>query len=438
MSKFKLLTHDLTEFIKRSPSCYHVIVNLGFMLKKKGFIELMEENEWNLQEGGKYFVIRADSSIIAFKVPTAKYTNYQIIASHSDSPTFKIKENEEMDACGHYVELNVEKYGGMLCAPWFDRPLSVAGKVVVNHAGVLETKLVNIDRDLCMLPSLAIHMDRQANEGHAYKIQKEMIPIYGDETSKGTFMNMVAKAVGVKREDILGSDLFLYNRSAASVWGANEEFFSAPKLDDLQCAFAAVNAFLTSENDKSVSVFCVFDNEEVGSGTKQGADSTFLQDVLERINECMERTPQQYKMAVAGSFMISADNGHAVHPNYADKADPTNHPFLNQGPVIKYNANQKYTTDSVSAAIFKTICEKARVPYQTYVNNSDVAGGSTLGNISNAHVSLNTVDVGLAQLGMHSPYETGGVKDTWYMAEAIKMFYQTTISRDERGNYHLS
>lgn len=407
------------------------------MLKKKGFIELMEENEWNLQEGGKYFVIRADSSIIAFKVPTAKYTNYQIIASHSDSPTFKIKENEEMDACGHYVELNVEKYGGMLCAPWFDRPLSVAGKVVVNHAGVLETKLVNIDRDLCMLPSLAIHMDRQANEGHAYKIQKEMIPIYGDETSKGTFMNMVAKTVGVKREDILGSDLFLYNRSAASVWGANEEFFSAPKLDDLQCAFAAVNAFLTSENDKSVSVFCVFDNEEVGSGTKQGADSTFLQDVLERINECMDRTPQQYKMAVAGSFMISADNGHAVHPNYADKADPTNHPFLNQGPVIKYNANQKYTTDSVSAAIFKTICEKARVPYQTYVNNSDVAGGSTLGNISNAHVSLNTVDVGLSQLGMHSPYETGGVKDTWYMAEAMKMFYQTTISRDERGNYHL-
>ena len=430
-------TRELLEFIEKSPSCYHVIENFRQMLKGKGFEELFEEQAWEIREGGNYFVTRADSSIIAFKVPTKGFQNFQITASHSDSPSFKVKENEEMLVDNHYVELNVERYGGMICAPWFDRPLSIAGKAVVKEGNSFTTKLVNIDRDLVMIPNVAIHMNRQINDGYTYNAQKDMIPMFGEETAKGTFMDTIADNIGVKKEAILGSDLFLYNRVPGTIWGANCEFVSSTKLDDLQCAYTTMQGFLAGENDKSVTVCCVFDNEEVGSGTKQGADSTLLSDVLERINACCGRTAEEYKMAIAGSFMLSADNAHAVHPHHQDKADSTNRPYMNHGIVIKFNANQKYTTDSVSAAIFKAICDKAEVPYQTYVNRSDIAGGSTLGNIANAHVSLNTVDIGLAQLAMHSPYETAGVKDTSYMIDAVTEFYNTHIAKTANGSYEF-
>ena len=434
---FETATQNLIDFIARSPSCYHVIENFRTMLIENGFTELSETKSWNLTEGGQYFVVRADSSLIAFKIPTCDFNNFQITASHSDSPSFKIKEKEELLVDGHYVELNTEKYGGMMCAPWFDRPLSIAGKAVVRSGNSFETKLVNIDRDLVMIPNVAIHMNRQVNDGYTYHAQKDMIPLFGDETAKGTFLKLVAETIGAEEKDILGTDLFLYNRMPGTIWGAHREFFSSTKLDDLQCAYTSMTGFLEGGNPESVTVCCIFDNEEVGSSTKQGADSTFLSDTLERINGCLNRTPEQYKMAVASSFMISADNAHAIHPHHMDKADPTNRPHMNHGPVIKYNANQKYTTDSVSAAIFKGICEKAQVPCQTFANHSDQPGGSTLGNIANAHVSLNTVDIGLAQLAMYSPYETAGTKDTWYMIRVLKEFYSTHIASQGAGRYEL-
>ena len=252
-----------------------------------------------------------------------------------------------------------------------------------------------------------------------------------------TVLSLMAEAAGVKEEDILGHDLFLYNRQPGTIWGADETFLSCGRLDDLQCAFSSVKAVIEGENSSSVSVAAIFDNEEVGSGTKQGADSTFLKDVLERINDSLGRTREQYLMAVASSFMISADNAHAVHPNHADVADPTNRPSINEGIVIKYNANQKYTTDAVSAAVFKALCKKVQVPVQTFTNRSDIAGGSTLGNISNAHVSLNTVDIGLPQFAMHSPYETAGVKDTCYLIKAATEFFNSCIVAEGNGNYTL-
>ena len=432
------MTKKLIRFLEESPTAFHAVVNMANRLKEAGFEELREcERAWNLKEGGKYYVTRNLSSIIAFTVPCRDFRGFQIMASHSDSPSFKLKENPEMNVEKHYVKLNVEKYGGMICAPWFDRPLSVAGRLVVRENGRLMTKLVNVDRDLVMIPNLAIHMNRQVNDGYAYNAQTDMLPLYGGEEAAGTLMDTVAEAAGVKKEDILGHDLFLYNRMKGSIWGAKEEFFSCGRIDDLQCAFSSLEAFLAAENTRSIPVHAVFDNEEVGSGTKQGADSTFLTDVLERINTALGRSRQEYLSAVANSFMISADNAHGVHPNHADKTDPTNRPYVNGGIVLKFNANQKYTTDAVSAAVFKSICEAENVPVQTFANRSDMAGGSTLGNIANAHVSLNTADIGLPQLSMHSPYETAGTKDTEYLIRAAKHFFSSSVATDADGSFWI-
>ncbi len=365
-----------------SPSPFHAVANMKRELDAHGYAQLLEGEEWRLEEEGKYYVIRNGSALIAFRIPKRDFTGFQIMASHSDSPSFKIKENPEMDVEGHYVKLNVEKYGGMLCAPWFDRPLSVAGRVIVRDGSRLVTRLVNIDRDLCMIPNLAIHMNREANEGYKYNVQKDMLPLYGCGGSGGMFMEDIARAAGVAQEDMIGSDLFLYNRMEGSIWGAQEEFISIGRLDDLQCAFASLQAFLEADGGESIPVHCVYDNEEVGSGTKQGAGSTFLLDTLLRINEGLGRSPGQYRQALASSFMLSADNAHGVHPNYPEKACPTNRPYLNEGIVIKYSANQKYTTDGMAAAVFTQICERAGVPVQKFLNRSDILGGSTLGNIS--------------------------------------------------------
>ena len=412
---YRETTEKLLDFIKKSPTAFQAVDEMQRRLTEHGFEVLSEKEYWKLVPGGKYLVTRNHSALIAFCIPEEESRAFHIMASHSDSPSFKIKENPEIKTDNSYVKLNVEKYGGMLMAPWFDRPLSVAGRVVVRGESGPEEKLVNIERDLLMIPNLAIHMNREANNGVAYNPQKDLLPLFAAENTDRTLMELIAEQAGVTKEDILSHDLFLYNRMPGTIWGADDEFVSSARLDDLQCAFASMEGLLRAENRKSIAVHCVMDNEEVGSGTKQGAASTFLKDTLLRINMGLGRTYEEYLMTLAGSFMVSADNAHALHPNYADKTDPTNHPILNKGIVIKYNANQKYCTDAVSAAEFKELCAKADVPYQTFVNRSDIAGGSTLGNISNTQVPMNTVDIGLPQLSMHSPYETAGVKDTEYL-----------------------
>ena len=423
------ISKQLIEFIDKSPTCFHAVKTMSDMLREEGFTELREDQKWHIEKGGRYFVARNGSSLIAFTIPEQDMKGMRIMASHSDSPTFKIKEDPEMEADGHYIKLNVERYGGMICAPWFDRPLSVAGRVIVRNSsgnsasGALRTVLVNVDRDLLMIPNLAIHMNREVNDGYKYNAQKDMLPLYGDITAKDTFMKVIADAAGTAPEDILGHDLFLYNRQNASIWGASGEFLSSGRLDDLQCAFSSLKGFLEGEKKEYMAVHCVLDNEEVGSGTKQGAASTFLYDTLTRAHESLGLTREDYLIHLADSFMVSADNAHAVHPNHTDKADPVNRPYLNGGIVIKFNASQKYCTDGVSAAMLREICQRADVPVQTFVNRSDMAGGSTLGNISNTQVALNTVDIGLPQLAMHSPYETAGIKDTEYLVRAASVLF---------------
>ena len=426
---------QLFKFIENSPSCFHAIKTITEELKNEGFVEIKEKDTWQIEQGKKYYVTRNLSSVIAFKIPQNDFKSFNIVASHSDSPTFKIKANAEIEVKNKYVKLNTEKYGGMICSTWFDRPLSIAGRILVKENNAVKTHLVNIDKDLVIIPNLAIHMNREVNDGYTYNAQIDMLPLYGDNSSKGSLMKTIAKEVNVEEESILDTDLFLYNRMNGTKIGSNEEYISSPRLDDLECAFTSLSAFLSENTSNSASVYCVFDNEEVGSGTKQGADSTFLYDVLRRINISLGKTEEDYYRLISSSFMVSADNAHALHPNYTDKSDLTNKVYMNDGIVIKYNANQKYTTDAVSASIFKTICDSVDVPYQTFTNRSDILGGSTLGNISNAHVSLNTIDIGLAQLAMHSTYETAGAKDVTYMIDAIKAFYNTSIEQVEDGQY---
>ena len=416
-------TEKLLDFIEKSPTAFQAVDEMQKRLTENGFEVLSEKEYWKLIPGGKYLVTRNNSALIAFCIPEKESRVFHIMASHSDSPSFKIKENPEIKVDNSYVKLNVEKYGGMLMAPWFDRPLSVAGRVIIRRNGGLKEKLINTKRDLVMIPNLAIHMNREANNGVSYNPQKDLQPLFAVGNTDRTLLEIIAEQTGVKKEDIISHDLFLYNRMPGTIWGADKEFVSSARLDDLQCAFASMEGLLRAQNHESIAVHCVMDNEEVGSGTKQGAASTFLKDTLLRINMGLGRTYEEYLMTLAGSFMVSADNAHALHPNYTDKTDPTNHPVLNKGIVIKFNANQKYCTDAVSAAIFKELCTKAGVPYQTFVNRSDIAGGSTLGNISNTQVPMNTVDIGLPQLAMHSPYETAGVKDTEYLVRAAEELF---------------
>ena len=418
------VTEKLLDFIRKSPVAFQTVEEMEHRFTESGFKKLSEKEYWKLEAGGRYVVTRNHSALIAFSIPEKECRKFHIIASHSDSPSFKIKENPEIHVENTYTKLNVEGYGGMLMSPWFDRPLSVAGRVMIRTENGLEERLVNIDRDLLMIPSLAIHMNREANKGMAYNIQKDMLPLMGCGENTPQLKKIIAKELEICEEDILTDDLFLYNRMPGTIWGADREFVSSPRLDDLQCAYSSMEGLLKGEKKESIAIHCVLDNEEVGSGTKQGAASTFLKDTLWRINDGLGRTYEEYLMTLADSFMISADNAHALHPNYVDKTDPVNHPVINGGIVIKYNANQKYCTDAVSAAVFKNLCERAGVTCQTLVNRSDIPGGSTLGNISGTQVAVNTVDVGLPQLAMHSPYETAGVKDTLSFIKAATEFFR--------------
>ena len=424
----------LMDFIDASPTAFHAVENICAALADAGWQRLEERETWQIAPGGRYYFTRNRSSVIAFRVPEAGFAHFQITASHSDSPCFKLKPGAARDAQGCAV-LNVEPYGGMLMATWLDRPLSVAGRLVVSGKDGLETRLANVDRNLALIPNVPIHFNRDANKGVEWNPQVDLLPVVGAEGAD--ILTAAAESAGVKKEDVAGSDLFLYNRDRATLWGNENEFLAAPRLDDLECAYAGLQALLEARPSKHIDMLCVFDNEEVGSGTKQGADSSLLAEALRRIALALGAAGQALEAAVAGSFMLSADNAHAVHPNHPEYSDGQNHAFMNEGIVIKYNASQRYTTDGVSEAVFRHICQRAGVPTQVFANRSDLAGGGTLGNISASHVSISTVDIGLAQLAMHSCYETAGVKDIDYMINGMKAFYETDIECAADGEYKL-
>lgn len=417
------ISRDLIHFIAKSPSPFHAVRGIKAALLYAGFTEIREEDPWQIEKGGKYVVTRNGSALMAFTVPEEGAEAFHITASHCDSPAFKIKENPEI-ADGAYVKLNVEGYGGMIMSTWLDRPLSVAGRLLVTENGHLAEKLIAIDGTMLVIPSVAIHMDRSVNQHKEWKVQKDMLPLYGMTGAKTPFMDVIAAAAKVKAEDILAHDLILYSRVPGTIWGEEREFISSPKLDDLQCAFACFRGFTQGQKEKYISVYSLFDNEEVGSATSQGAGSTFLANTLERLARSLGYSYDETMAMIARSFMISADNAHSVHPNHPEYADPVNRPVINGGIVIKYSAAQKYATNAFSAAYFKKLCKDHDIPTQTFTNHSDNPGGSTLGNISNTVIAMPTVDIGLPQLAMHSSYETAGVKDTAYLVDAVTKFYE--------------
>jgi aspartyl aminopeptidase len=426
------LSNELLEYIASSPSMFHAIDTTQKMLEESGYTYLPEGQCWKIEKGGKYFTTRNHSSLIAFRIgDTLDSYHFQMSAAHSDSPTYKIKNEAELSGPNTYLRLNVEAYGGMIDSTWFDKPLSVAGRVLVQTDDGIESKLLYIDQDILLIPNVAIHFNRAVNDGYKYNRQVDLLPLFSAGGMKpGSFDEMIAEQLGVKKEDVLAKDLFLVNRQQGVVWGYEKEFVSSAKLDDLQCAFVSLKGFLNAKNEHAVNVYCLFDNEEVGSNTKQGAMSTFLQDTLKRINLGLNKSEEEYYAAVANSFLVSCDNAHAVHPNHPEKTDATNCAYLNQGIVIKESANQKYTTDAFSKALFKAICAKANVPLQYFANRSDMIGGSTLGNLSNTQVSVHAVDIGLPQLAMHSSYETAGSKDTMYAIEALQTYFSCNVRID--------
>ena len=418
----------LMEFIDRVPTAFHAVKEIATALESAGYARLSEGERWALRSGGRYYVTRNQSSIIAFRLPETGVGHFQVVASHGDSPSFKLKPafSESAEGC---ALVNVEKYGGMLMSTWLDRPLSVAGRLVVSGADGLETRLVNLDSDVALIPNLPIHFNRNANDGVALNAQVDMLPIVGMEGAD--LLAAVAESAGVEKDAVAGADLFLYNRQRAGVFGVDGAFIAAPRLDDLECAYTSLRAFLQAAPGSHTDVLCVFDNEEVGSGTRQGAESAFLLETLRRVVRTVEGDPQALESVLARSFMVSADNAHAAHPNHAEKYDKDNRVRMNGGVVIKSNASQKYATDGLSAALFARVCEGAGVPVQRFSNRSDIAGGSTLGNIAVTSVSMPAVDIGLAQLAMHSACETAGVRDVDYMVKALRAFYEAEISIKE-------
>lgn len=415
------LNHDLLHFIGQSPSIFHAVHHIKTALIYAGFTEIREEDPWHIKQGEKYVVTRNGSALMAFTIPEDDGKAFHVTVAHGDSPTFKIKENPELKD-KNYIRLNVEGYGGMMMSSWLDRPLSVAGRLFVKEKDYIIPKLVALDGTFLLIPSVAIHMDRTVNQGKSWSIQTDLLPLYGTAHCETPFMSLVANAAGVDEKQIIAHDLFLYNRTPGILWGAEKEFISSPKLDDLHSAFASFRGFTMGKKEKNISLYALFDNEEVGSGTAQGAGSTFLTNTIHRIAFALGKNYDETEAMIAKSFMISADNGHAIHPNHSEYADPINAPILNGGVVIKFNAQQRYATNGYTAAIFRNICEKANVPVQNFTNHSDNPGGSTLGNISTTKIAIPTVDIGLAQLAMHSAYETAGSYDTEYLTKAIAAF----------------
>ncbi len=423
-------TNALLDFIEHSPVCFAAVCEAQKMLESNGYSRLSFQDVWDLTPGGKYYITRNGSSLIAFCVPQDAQPGFMIAASHSDSPCFKLKTNSEVVMADRYLKLNTEGYGGMIISSWFDRPLSLAGRAIVKNGSAFETRVVTFDRDLCLIPNVCIHFNREINNGYKYNKAVDTLPLLSNTKEPGMVKKLVAERLGVEPDAIVSMDLYVINRTRGSVFGADDAFFCAPRIDDLQCAYTTLAGLLEAEAPKAIPVYALFDNEEVGSETKQGAASMFLYDVLTRVAAFYGRTLSEMLPA---SLMLSCDNGHALHPNHPELSDAKNAPHLNGGVVIKHNANQRYATDALSEALFAEICARADVPVQHFANRSDIAGGGTLGSISNTRVSMKTVDIGLAQLAMHSAVETGGIKDTDYMVRAVKAFYESALQIKDDG-----
>ena len=421
----------LLDYIAQCPTAFHTAGHSAALLEAAGYTRLAETEEWQLTPGGKYYVMRNGSSVIAFRLPEGPVARLMMAAAHTDSPSFKLNEDPQFSGVG-VERLSVEKYGGSIYATWLDRPLSIAGRVLVRTEGGVETRLVDLRQPCAVIPNVAIHMNRQMNEKNALNPAVDLVPVYGLEGC-GSLKERIAAAAGAEEKDILGDDLFLYNPQRGVCWNG---LVSAPRLDDLQCAYATLRALLEAEPAAgTAAVCCLFDNEEVGSQTKQGAAAPFLRSVAERIAAWSgERDLTAW---LANSFMASCDNAHAQHPNHPELADSRHAPRMGGGVVIKHNAAQHYTTDGVSDAIFRLVCEKAGVAVQHYNNRPDMAGGSTLGNIANTQVALNTVDVGCAQLAMHSAWETAAASDTDAMVKALTALYETALVSDGKGGYRV-
>lgn len=425
------LANNLIDFIYDSPTAFHAVATLKDMLNKVGFKELKEEDKWNLQKEGKYYVSKNDSALIAFKIGKGKIQDhgFKLIGAHTDSPTFRIKPNPEIISENAYVKLNTEAYGGAILSTWFDRPLAIAGRVVLRSNNPLEPKiqLVNIKKPIVVIPNLAIHMNRNVNSGVEINKQKDTLPLLSlvNETLEKDkyLLNTVAEELKVRPEEIIDFDLFLYEYEKGTVMGLNNEFISCGRLDDLSMVHGATKALISSKGSMATNVMVAFDNEEVGSSTKQGADSDLLANLLERIVISLGGGREEFFRALAKSFIISADLAHAVHPNMGEKHDPVNRPVINKGPVIKINANQKYTSDGDSTAVYEEVCRRAGVPVQKFVNRSDAAGGSTIGPISSTHLNIRSVDMGTPILAMHSIRELGGVIDHGYVIKSFEEFY---------------
>lgn len=422
---------SLLKFMDSSVCNFLAVDTIKKVLVANGFVEKRLEDAFTCQAGEKFFVTKNDSAIFAVTVGSkpVSETGFKIISAHSDSPCFRIKPNPEMVSCDGLVRLNTEVYGGPILYTWFDRPLSLAGRVILKGKSALHpvTRLLKIDNPILVIPHLAIHFNRSVNEGNPLSKQKDMLPILTRISSSleanNLLINYVAKSLDVSVADILDFDLFVYDTEKACVVGLNDEFVLSGRLDDLSMAHAAITAITEATDSEATCVSAIFDNEETGSGTKQGAHSPVLTNILRRVATCQGVDFDGFCRAVSKSFLISADNAHAYHPNYGEKYDPTNHPAIGGGPVIKINANCKYMTDAHSAAIFKSLCIEAGSPYQYFVNHSDVAGGSTLGNIFTGQLDIEGVDVGSPLLAMHSVRETASTDDHVNMIKVFKHFF---------------
>ncbi|HIZ42774.1 MAG TPA: M18 family aminopeptidase [Candidatus Gemmiger excrementigallinarum] len=429
---------DLFEFLQEGVTPYHAAATAAAWLDAAGFTRLEEADYWNLEPGKGYYILRNGSAVVAWRIPDHAIGGWRITASHSDAPGWKIKSDAVTnDGCRR---LSVEGYGGMIMSSWLDRPLTVAGRVLVRTEDGVETRLVHFDRDLLVIPSLAIHMQRDVNKGHEYNPQIDMQPLWGPADSR-TLTDLLCEELGVAAEDILDRDLQLVTRQAPALIGPDGQYFMAPRIDDLECAATTLLGFIdaAAETDSACApVWAMLDNEEVGSSSRQGAESSFLRDVLDRILEAIPHSAQMEHRALANSFMLSADNGHATHPNFAAKSDPAAPVRLGGGVVLKYNASQKYTTNALSGGIFRAICEKAGVPVQTFTNRADEPGGSTLGNLQSHSLPIPMADIGLAQLAMHSAVETAAVADAESMVKAVAAFYRVHLRALGDGVYTLA
>ncbi len=425
----------LLEFIKKAPTAFHAVRECEEMLNEKGFIKLNENAKWNLELNGKYYITRNQSAVLAFTLPDKiEKLSFNISAAHTDSPTFKLKPNFTLEK-GKYGMLNTEIYGGPILNTWLDRPLNIAGRVIIRTEEGLTTRLISFDKPMCIIPNCSIHYYSELNKGVALNAQNELVPLFCDANiNKEDLLNLIAKRLNIDPDDIISHDLYLALLDRGCIGGANNEFIMAPQIDNLECSYACLQAFLaTKPASSSVNVVALFDNEEIGSRTRQGAASKMLADILERISISLSLAKEEHLMALANSFIISADNAQGYHPNYPQKYDPTNAVYLNKGIVIKNAARGSYTTDGISQAYFKMLCKKSRSRFQLNTNRSDILGGSTLGCISLNNVSIHSVDIGLPQIAMHSAYETAGTYDLVDLIKALEEFYRNHLEINKDG-----